>query len=377
MRSITKLLAFIALPMAISYNSMAQCNNSALTPTGITASPQYVCEGSANPVLTGACSGNCQTPTVYAAATWNVIIAVTVCHSFHSDLNEWYLIKPGGGQIALNMNGPSFTGNTSNCGPYGPTGDTDDGTATITFDASNATTTGWGSSGLTRGISGGEAALNGLDVNASGWGVQVYDCTNLDDGAITGVTITFVPPSGPNIVYSLSTPAIINDGACAAGTAAIVTVPPSVSPRAGWYAAATGGTPLNATGSTYTPTNTTPGTYPYYTQCICGTADCPTTRSQVNLIIVDKAPTPVLSAVCSGTTVNVSVSPALPAPVNGSWEYSFNGGAFSTTPTTTVASGSGNITLTVRNSLLPACTTAATTITAPTCCFASGTMSWN
>ena len=360
------LLLFTFLLFAGLQEVSGQCDNPALTPTGVTASPVYVCEGSANPTFTGACSGNCNLPVLYDNATWDVSITVTVCHSWMSDLEQWYLITPSGGQIALDLTGPSASGSSwslSSCGPYG--GGTDR-SMTVTFTSTVAASPGWTGNNQTEGIQAGESALNGLNVNAAGWGVQVYDCVNFDNGAITGASITFSGPS--TVTYSLSTAAIINDNACAAGTAAIVTVPPAVTPRAGWYADATGGSPLNASGSTYTPVDAAPGTYDYYTQCICGTGDCPTTRTQVDLIIVDKAPAFTIQAVCNGSgTVDVSLISALPAPVNGTWEYSFNGGAYSTTATSTVAPGSGTVTVSVRNSLLTSCATSASVAVPATC----------
>ncbi|OWY19615.1 hypothetical protein B6N25_13755, partial [Sphingobacteriales bacterium TSM_CSS] len=200
------------------------------------------------------------------------------------------------------------------------------------------------SSGGTYGIQGGESSLNGYDINQSGWGAQVYDCVGADDGAITAVTLTF-NCGGTLSSYTLTNPAIINDGACSPGTAAIVTVPATVAPRAGWFTAPSGGTPLNATGSSYTPTDVLPGTYNYYTQCICGTSNCPTTRTLVQLIITPPLQiTASNSGPCVGDPlVNLSTNPLTAGTFSGTGVTNTGGGTGTFNPTT---AGAGQHTIT-------------------------------
>jgi gliding motility-associated-like protein len=74
-------------------------------------------------------------------------------------------------------------------------------------------------------------ALYGCDATLGGWRVQIWDCTDYDEGDLTRATITFSGTSecGPNpttVVYdSGAIRSKINDNSCSAATASIYEVP--------------------------------------------------------------------------------------------------------------------------------------------------------
>jgi len=68
------------------------------------------------------------------------------------------------------------------------------------------------------------------------------------------------------------------------------------NPTLAWYSVSSGGSPV-ATGSSFTPTNTLPGTYPYYVAC----SSVPDCRTQVNYIV---KPSPTINSIDDVTYCN-------------------------------------------------------------------------
>lgn len=69
----------------------------------------------------------------------------------------------------------------------------------------------------------------GLNANAGGWKVQIYDCISQDVGNLTGVTLTFDDGAGNvNTDTSGAIAVVINDNSCSAATASIYIIPSDV-----------------------------------------------------------------------------------------------------------------------------------------------------
>lgn len=79
-------------------------------------------------------------------------------------------------------------------------------------------------------------AIYGCDGMNGGWSVQIYDCVNLDVGALTDATITFTgfDLCGASQTVSYTTPngfsSAIDDNSCSSASASIFTVAPAIVP---------------------------------------------------------------------------------------------------------------------------------------------------
>ena len=144
-------------------------------------------------------------------------------------------------------------------------------------------------------------------------------------------------PNNPTICFGVATPALtVNE--------------PGAGFEANWFESAIGGTAIATNATSFTPTNTAVGTYPYYVEVVQTVSGCLSARVPVTLTI---NPTPTAaqmnihsnSPICSGNTLNLYA--------NGGTDYEWSGPTYAAvfqnpvrTNATTQMSGDYTVTVT-------------------------------
>lgn len=357
-----------------NFNLSGQCVTG--NTTCPTISPQAVfnvCQNAGLTINSNVVGGCTRPKCCYNSATSNLSLTVIGTHTYVSDLRYWVLNGTGPeGNRAIVLynagnNNPSGTSNPVTTNDFtGNCNSNNNFNLTFSFSAAstmpsfcNFTTNNPALSGSYRPETA-ETTLDGIDINAYNWSVQIYDCVGADVGAISSISITITNTQCNNqcsgcggsatagTVTSTNTTSIpITDNSCSSTTAATIVAQPAL-PTPTRTVVWNGPGVSNVVGNSLSPSTATVGTFQYTAKVRCDGIDCaPCTNNACG--------TPNIASV----TVNVNAPPNIAATNNGPICAGKNLQLFTGGGTSYQWTGPNAFTSTSQNPIITSATTAA------------------